>query len=229
MNCPKVTQQLEDYLDGALDEATRDSIRCHLEECPDCRERLSREQEFRDHLKSLPVPSPSPNFEERVFQRVHTPGYRSRSVPSALLKVAAGILVLIALGVMIKGVLSIGRPNSPKAHLTLNKQSEVNLVFSSKQKLENVTLTIQTPAGIEIPGFEDQRKISWETSLQKGKNVLELPVVARKKDGGTLIANVSSGEQKKQFSMLLEVKGNRDQSDAGGGSQGIGIDKGKPT
>ena len=143
---------------------------------------------------------------EPFYSSLHTEKIKGTNFYSSrVMKAAAGIMVLVCLGIVFNSVWNLGQQETPQAHLTMNKESEVKLVFSSQQDLENVTLTLKTPEGVDIPGYENQRKIAWQTDLKQGRNVLELPVIARDKNGGPLTASIDYGDKSKEFNLLLKV------------------------
>lgn len=206
MNCLTAINYLEDYLDGLLDDASRDSVQGHLEKCPDCRNRLAREQDLRQALKALPVPAPDPDFASRVLKHAAARKYHRRIYPSAMMRVAACILIFIALGFVFKGVLGPGQPKGPEVSVVMNEPEEVRLVFYSAENLRGVTFTLELPSGVELVGYEEQRKIFWQGALNQGNNLLVLPVIVRNRDGGSLIARVRHGKRIKKFGLFLNVQ-----------------------
>jgi hypothetical protein len=206
MNCQTAINYLEDYLDGLLDDASRSSVQGHLEKCPDCRNRLAQEQDLRQELKALPVPSPDPDFAARVFKHAAARKYHRRIYPSAMMRMAACILVFIALGFVFKGLWGPGHPKGLEVSVVMNEPEEVRLVFYSSENLRGVTFTLELPSGVELLGYEEQRKIVWQGALDQGSNLLVLPVIVRNPEGGSLIAGVSHGKRNKKFGLFLNVQ-----------------------
>jgi len=66
-------------------------------------------------------------------------------------------------------------------------------------------LPSEPPEGVELVGFENQREIVWQTDLVRGKNLLVLPIIARNREGGSLIAEIRHGNQNKQFGLRIKV------------------------
>lgn len=206
MNCQTAINYLEDYLDGFLDETSRERIQGHLERCSDCRDRLVREQELRSALKALPVPALDPDFAARAFKHAATRRARRRIDFSAMIKVAASILIIIALGVVFKGAWGPGQPQWPEVSVAMNEPEEIQLVFYSAESVRDVIFTLELPAGIELVGFENKRELVWKGALEQGSNLLVLPVIVRNRNGGSLIAKIRHGKRKKQFGLLLKVQ-----------------------
>jgi len=205
MDC-RTTNFIEDYLDGMLDDATKDRFREHVQACPDCRNRIAREWILRDALKSMPAPIPDPLFADSVFECVASANIRCRRInTSVFMRLAASIIVIIALGFMFKGTWPSDRLEWPEAFVRLNQPEEIRLVFHSKKDLGNVTLRLEPPEGIELVGFENQREIVWQTNLVRGENLLVLPVIVRDRGGGSLITEIRHGTQNKRFGLRIKV------------------------
>ena len=79
-------------------------------------------------------------------------------------------------------------------------------VFYSAENLRGVTFTLELPSGVELVGYEEQRKIFWQGALNQGNNLLVLPVIVRNRDGGSLIARVRHGKRIKKFGLFLNVQ-----------------------
>jgi hypothetical protein len=206
MDCRTVEDYIEDYLDGMLDDANRKEILEHVKACPDCRNRLARERAFRNALRSMPAPAPDPHFAARAFKRAAADhNRRLRINTSIIMRMAASILVIIALGFMFRSTWRPARPEWPEAFVRLNQPGEVRLVFYSKEDLGNITFRLEPSEGVELVGFEDQREIVWQTDLVRGKNLLVLPVIARNREGGSLIAEIRRGSRNKQFGLRIKV------------------------
>ena len=206
MNCQKAIQFLEDYLDNVLDDETRDGFQAHLETCPACRNRLERAQALKEALRTLSTPGPDPDFSTRVFARASAArSRRGASGMSIAVRIAASILVVVALGYILKMNWRPGQADMPEAFLSLNRQEEISLVFYSEKSLNDVTLSLEPPAGVDVVGFEDRRAIVWQVDLKQGENLLVLPVIAHDRQGGSLVATIRHGSRDKQFRLRLNV------------------------
>ena len=89
--------------------------------------------------------------------------------------------------------------------MALEEPRTVNLVFASADDLVDATLTIILPDGIDVPGFEGQREITWITSLKAGKNVLPLELIATSPRGGELLATLRHEDDDRTFRLLVTV------------------------
>jgi len=89
--------------------------------------------------------------------------------------------------------------------MTLEEPRTVNLVFASATALDNATLTVSLPDGIEVAGFPGQREITWQTSLNEGKNLLPLKLIATSPFGGEVLARLEHDNRNRTFRLRVEV------------------------
>lgn len=66
MNCKTVQTHLSAYLDRELAGDQMLELRAHLNSCTDCREEEASLRSLKSLLGGLPIPDPSPDFEERL-------------------------------------------------------------------------------------------------------------------------------------------------------------------
>jgi anti-sigma factor RsiW len=66
MNCQDVQYRIDDYAADRLEDATRRSIRIHLESCALCRDFLREEDAFRRMVAELPSATAPADFDERL-------------------------------------------------------------------------------------------------------------------------------------------------------------------
>jgi anti-sigma factor RsiW len=211
MNCKRLTDRLDDYVDGRMDQAATEALAAHIEHCGDCRDRLAREHGLRDALKDYGESSMSqPDtafFDSALARAAHTGTRRQRNrwVMTGVGGTIAAGLVLWMLGGTV-----LNTPDSPAAAIpsiamTLEEPRRLNLVFSSATAMVDATMTVVLPRGIEVAGFAGQREISWLTSLTAGKNVLPLTLIATSPQGGELLATLRYQDDDKTFRVQVEI------------------------
>jgi hypothetical protein len=93
----------------------------------------------------------------------------------------------------------------PGVTIALAEPKIVNLVFSSATELDDATLTVSLPQGIEIEGFAGQREITWMTSLHAGKNILPLRLIATTPHGGEVLARLEHDDRDRTFRIRVTV------------------------
>lgn len=168
------------------------------------------EARLRRALRDLSVPEPSAGFAARVFaeaRHAHRVRFLSGVAGAAL---AASLALGVGLAAWYSGPeLAPGATPARGPHqvaIAPNETSPVRLVFRSPRALSGVTIHLQLPPGVELDGRPGLRELSWQTELQSGANVLELPVIVRQGPGGVLIANVSRGQDHRQFTVLVQAR-----------------------
>lgn len=171
---------------------------------------MQDDREIRALLKDYPVPEPAAGFFERALLRATHEG--SRRQRKRWVMTGFGSAVAAGLALWLVGGLFLTTPNLPDAEatipgitMTLAEAQTVNLVFASATALDAATLTIRLPDGIELFGFPGQREISWQTSLNTGRNLLPLKLIALSAVGGEILATLEHNDRSRTFRLRIEV------------------------
>jgi anti-sigma factor RsiW len=208
MTCTRINEQLDDYMDGILHDATTLDLDEHVDSCHACRSTVEAERDLRGLLKEYPVPTPDTAFFDQALARASHVGssrQRNRWVMTGFGgAIAAGLIAWMIGGTLLQ------TPTDPAASIpgvtmALEEPRIVNLVFSSATELTDAVLTVSLPAGIEIEGFAGQREIAWMTSLAAGKNILPLKLIATTPHGGELLARLEHEDRDRIFRIRLDV------------------------
>jgi hypothetical protein len=168
------------------------------------------DQEILSLLKDYPVAEPRAGFYEQALARATHEGtrrQRNRWIMTGFgSAVAAGIVLWMISGVLFTAP-DIPQPEAtiPGIALTLEEPRTINLVFASKTALDEATLTVSLPEGIELAGFPGQREIAWQTSLVEGKNLLPLSLIALTPTGGEVLARLEHDNRNRTFRLRVEV------------------------
>lgn len=204
MNCRTFVERMDQYLNGTLDRAAHDAAGAHLRECADCQRSVAMLEALRAVLRDAPMPAPRPGFFDQALARAQAAQPRRRRywpyVTGAA--IAASLSLWVVLG---------DRPNLSPAStpasvtITLNQARTVQLAFNAEHELEEATLSIELPDGVDLEGFPGQREVRWRTNLARGANLLSLPLIARSPAGGTLLARVEYGNRRTQLVIPLHV------------------------
>jgi len=210
MTCTQLTENLDAYVDGLMDQAQSAVLAAHLGCCDDCQQALAREQALRGSLKDygrFSMPHPDATFFDRALAKAAHNGTRRQRdrwiMTGAGGAIAAG-LVLWMLGGMFLKTPELPQPY-PVIAMTLEEPRTLNLVFSSATALANATLTVVLPQGVEVAGFAGQRQITWMTSLTEGKNILPLTLIATSPQGGELMATLRHAGDDRTFRVQVTV------------------------
>ena len=154
------------------------------------------------------MPRPDDGFYDRAVARaihVGSTKQRNRWVMTGFGgAVAAMLAVWVVSGIFFAAPESV-EPGVPSVTMALEQPQTFNLVFASASALENATMTVVLPDGIEVDGFGPQREITWETSLQAGRNILPLTLVATRPVTGELLAMLRHEDDYKDFRLQMTV------------------------
>ena len=169
-----------------------------------------QDQEILELLKDYPMPAADAGFYDQALVRATHEGSRRQRNRWMMTGFGAAIAATIAAWVI--GGMLLNDPHLPHADapipgvtMALAEPRTVNLVFASATALESATLTVSLPDGIELDGFPGQREITWETSLNEGKNLLPLTLIALTPVGGELLARLEHDDRNRTFRLRVDV------------------------
>jgi len=203
MDCRNFALQVDDWLDGRLPDAQRQSMQLHVKNCHGCSRGYADARELRAQMRALAAPALRAEFAERALAHAAaaSPGGRQAVLGMAL---AASV----ALGLGVAAILFALRPEPVHTViLTVQQPESVRLVFNADKPLPGATLSLSLPENVEIVGYGERRELTWQTDLGAGGNLLRLPLVAHGPAGGELVARVSLGASSRTFRLKIEVRG----------------------
>jgi len=161
-------------------------------------------------LKDHPRPQADAGFFDQALVRATHQG--SRRQRNRWVMTGFGGAIAAGLAVWMIGGMLLTTPEMPDAGATipsvtmaLEEPRTVNLVFSSTEAMESATLTVSLPDGVELAGFPGQSEISWETSLNEGRNLLPLTLIALTPVGGEMLARLEHDDRDRVFRLQLDV------------------------
>lgn len=164
---------------------------------------------LRRALSRIPAPEPRPEFIDQALARAtrQAPPPRSRLahligrwetwVGGALGGAIATALTLLLLQPM--------DPTPPGITLALNEMRDIDVLIDSERALEDATIRIVASGSVALDGFDNEHEIDWQTHLARGNNMLSLPVVARSKGTGQLVAVIEHGGRTRRVTVHLTV------------------------
>lgn len=161
-------------------------------------------------LKDYPMPEADSGYYDQALARaVHTGSQRQRNrwiMTGFGAAVAAGIVLLLVSGLLFNQP-DVPMPDAsiPGVSIALAEPSTVNLVFAASEPLDNATLTVLLPDGIELAGFPGRNEVSWETSLAAGRNMLPLKLIASSPVGGEVVARLEHKDRSRTFRLQVNV------------------------
>jgi hypothetical protein len=171
---------------------------------------IMQEQELLELLKDYPVPEAQAGFYDQALVQAAHQGVRRHRNRWLLTGFGSAIAAGLAIWVITAMLMTTPQipdvdPAIPGVTIALEQEQTVRLVFASAMALDSATLTVSLPEGIELAGFPGQREITWETSLEEGKNLLPLTLIALTPAGGELLARLEHKDRNRTFRLLVEV------------------------
>lgn len=170
-----------------------------------------QDQEILELLKDYSMPEASAEFFDQALVRATHEGsrrQRTRWLATGFgSAVAAGLVLWMISGLLLSSAPDLPTPAAeiPGIVMTLEEPRTVNLVFASSEQLDSATLTVSLPAGIEMSGFPGQREVTWQTSLNSGKNLLPLKLIATSPVGGEVFATLRHDDRGRTFRLRIDV------------------------
>jgi predicted anti-sigma-YlaC factor YlaD len=210
MNCQQIESQLDAYLDAELDAESIAGIDRHIADCDDCAGLMQTARSLRDALASLPVAGPSPEFFDRALQTAMAE-QQAAKLPArhrVLGAIAASVAVITLASFLVH---DIDDPQVPtgagvaQVAMAVEETRTINLVFAAADNLDDVSLTVALPAGIELASYPGQQEIRWTTRMQSGNNILPLELVALSGSGGEIVATLRQNGKEKIFRVNIAV------------------------
>ena len=174
---------------------------------------------LRRALKRLPAPEPRPDFVDRALANAT----RQPAAPAQERSLGLGHLVSrwetwigAAFGGAVAAALTLfllrpmveqPAPATPMGiSLALNETRAIDVLIDSERELEDATIRIVATGSVVLDGFDNEREIGWHAHLERGSNVLSLPVVARSTGNGQLVAVIEHGGRTRRMTINLTVR-----------------------
>jgi len=208
MNCKETENNFDSYLDGDLLFNEQKSMDLHLSSCESCVQQLEEINNLRKALSLLPIIEPVSSFEEKAFEVVRkqyplqgsyrfTIGFASALVASFAIWFFSSLFFV-----------QINGQQPQMINLAMNQIHTVRLMLDAPTDIGQVTLSLGLSDNIRLKGYEAKQQLVWKTSLNKGSNILSLPVTAVTKGQGDLIAQVHYGNRVKKFRIVFKTVNN---------------------
>lgn len=168
-------------------------------------------------LRGMPAPQPRPGFVDRAITNAtavtNPAGARPHS--GRLLHVATrweawfgaalGGAVAVAVTLLLLRPVVQTTPREDGITFALNEARAIDVLIDSERDLKDATIRIAVTGGIALDGFENEHEIHWRTNLERGSNLLSLPLVARSAGGGQLVAVIEHDGKTRRVTINLTV------------------------
>ena len=200
MECMELRSQLDDYLDGRLDDRP---LQEHLKACADCRRMVEHAQAVQEGLRKLSPPEIHPAFVDRAILRATHPNADAH--PRGRTLVGMALAASLVLGLALGAFFSLREAPVQTVALAIERPEMVRMVFSSAKPLRAATVSLSLPENVEVVGYAGQHELTWQTDLREGQNLLQLPLIARGAVKDDLLARLSHGASTKTFRVRFEM------------------------
>jgi hypothetical protein len=172
---------------------------------------------LRQALKRVPAPEPRPGFVDRALANAtRQPAARAEERSRGLAHLVSRWETWIgaALGGAVAAVLTVilllpveqPAPTPMGISLALNETRAIDVLIDSERELEDATIRIVATGSVALDGFDNEHEIGWRANLERGSNVLSLPVVARSTGNGQLVAVIEHGGRTRRMTINLTVR-----------------------
>jgi hypothetical protein len=208
MNCKQALEYRDDYIDGFLSQDEKVAVREHLDNCRQCHAAFKRDEEMLQALRALPVPAPSPGFVSHSIQHAQSAGkwQMPKSLTPLLSAAMAACLVLwLVTGFPRMSEHTARELPTAQVIIKINEEKIVNVVVNAPRDLLDAHVTIELPEQLEMVGFPGKREIEWKTDLRKGRNLLSLPIVAKRTGNVELVARIDHDNKSKLLKLAMQI------------------------
>ncbi|HEY7640313.1 MAG TPA: hypothetical protein VH814_11355 [Steroidobacteraceae bacterium] len=173
-------------------------------------------QNLRQALRRMPTPEPRAGFVERALARAAAQQRETRaSLPARLRRflsrwetwagAALGAAAAAAMTFILMRPVDSTVDAQPQLALTLHETRNVDVLIDAERELKGATIRIAATGSIALDGFDDERHVDWQADLERGSNLLSLPVVARTAGKGQLVAVIEHEGRTRRVAVELMV------------------------
>ena len=201
MECVEAKSLLDDYLDGGLDDR---QLREHLSVCADCRGVYEHARAVQEAFRKLSPPEVHPAFVDRALLRATRPSAPAAH-PQRRALIGMAVAASLVLGLSLGAFFSLRDAPVQTVALAIERPETVRMIFDSAKPLRAATVSLALPDNVEVVGYAGQRELTWQTDLREGRNLLQLPLIARGTVKDDLLARLSHGGSTKTFRVKFEM------------------------
>jgi len=207
-DCKTVSESLEALADGLLGPGEQAAVKEHLTACDGCASAWQALETLRTH-RSTPAPAPRPELLSEILHAATERNAIERAPDGSRFWLGAGLGDAVAAGmvfalVSFSPILQESTPATPQLTIALNETRDVNVAIDSPQDLRDAQIRVVLTGAVALAGFEGQSEIRWSTHLDRGVNMLSLPVTMQGLNGGRLLVEVDDEEHHEIFVVELQ-------------------------
>jgi hypothetical protein len=172
-------------------------------------------QTLRDALRRMPTPEPRVGFVERALARATQQRATPALLPARLGRflsrwetwagAALGAAAAAAMSFILLRPVDSTQTSRPQLALTLHETRNVDVLIDSERELKGATIRIAATGSVALDGFDNEQHIDWQADLERGSNLLSLPVVGRTAGSGELVAVIEHEGRTQRVAIALTV------------------------
>ena len=209
MQCTEINLQIDGFLDKQLNPSELLALEEHVSCCTECAEKLEMAKSLASGLRNQPLPHHTANFKKRVFAEVRRQHKDDRQRDHGY-SFAAGFATAAIASLVIWFVSSVFVTDTyveqpQMIAVAMNQAQTVSLIFDSHTDIQLAKLRIDLPDNMELDGYPGRRELTWQTSLKKGQNILDLPIMAIGVGQGELLAQLNYDGTVKILRVVLKT------------------------
>jgi hypothetical protein len=172
-------------------------------------------QTLRDALRRMPTPEPRVGFVERALARATQQRATPALLPARLGRflsrwetgagAALGAAAAAAMSFILLRPVDSTQTSRPQLAVTLHETRNVDVLIDSERELKGATIRIAATGSVALDGFDNEQHIDWQADLERGSNLLSLPVVGRTAGSGELVAVIEHEGRTQRVAIALTV------------------------
>jgi len=216
MKCNQVLENLNDYIDDYLGEPLKQALTIHINQCSSCSAKIKQAFNLKQRLAQLPAaPQPDELFTQRIIKQRRARQNRQDSQQHNIKwflggagSAAAAVLLAWLSGVMDNPAsIDFAQQSNTNTYVvtSLNTPQTINLLFHSDRTLSDVKFSIIVPQTVDVEGFSGQRQIVWQWRLNKGDNLLAIPIIVRNSAVNEFILALEHNNEKREFKVKVDT------------------------
>jgi|GEM_PF-2130897 len=186
MNCETVEDFLSTAQRSDLELAPENLMLHHAKQCASCQQRIAYSKRYLKALETLEKPELGAGGAQRILSRLNAEIERKSHTGNQSVSpwwrngFGLGFASASFLCAAVVTILSLNVAPEPRVPVVeLNRgvhEQNISLVIDVPRDMSQANLILEFPADLRWKGLEDMEKIEWPVNLQKGENILELPV-----------------------------------------------------
>jgi hypothetical protein len=186
MNCKSVDLFLSDCRMEEMALAKDNLMLHHMHGCKNCTDSFRQTQSYLAGLAKLASPELSASGEDRLLKpwrkKESLPENKSRYWPAFYqgFSVACACGLVLVMGLYLQSAMHPSEVVNEKTVIAKKwqavREQNISIVIEAPSTMQQVELSLRFPESLRWSGLEETTTVTWNIDLDKGVNVLEVPV-----------------------------------------------------